>query len=201
MIEINLLPQEYRVQERTPLGLFLTVVVGICTVGAIGVYEIRLKKDLADKQNENMGLKAEQEKTAKDKADVVKLENDITVARKRQETIIEISQSKIIWSQKLVQFGRIMQEYPNFWIDRLNLQKGGGTDKGRLTLNFYALGNNLKDVAAFRKRVTEDTNFWYHFDKFDAPRVTVPQGGSGGPLAKYGYTGPVMYFDVTIPVR
>jgi len=201
MIEINLLPQEYRVQERTPLGLFLTVVVGICTVGAIGVYEIRLKKDLADKQNENVTLKAEQEKTAKDKADVIKLEKDIEVARKRQETIIEISQSKIIWSQKLVQFGRIMQEYPNFWIDRLNLQKGGGGDKGRLTLNFYALGNNLKDVAAFRKRVIEDTNFWYHFERFDAPRVTVPQSGAGGPLSKYGYNGPIMYFDVTIPIR
>ena len=205
MIEINLLPQEYRVQERTPLGLFLTIVVGICTVGAIGIYWINLKKELAQKELDNTRLKQEKEVTDKRKAEVVALEKEIETAKKRQETIIEISQSKIIWSQKLVQFGRIMAEYPNFWIDRLALQKGGGNDKGKLTLNFYALGNNLRDVAAFRKRVLEDTNFWYHFDKFDAPRVTTPQATSGakggGILSKYGYDGPIMYFDVTIPLR
>jgi len=205
MIEINLLPQEYRVQERTPLGLFLTVVIGICAVGAAGVYDIRLNKDLTNAQEQNAKLKDEQQKSAARKAEVQKLEKEIEIKKKRQETIIEISQSKIIWSQKLVQFGRIMAEYPNFWIDRLALQKGGGNDKGKLTLNFYALGNNLRDVAAFRKRVLEDTNFWYHFDKFDAPRVTTPQATSGakggGILSKYGYDGPIMYFDVTIPLR
>ena len=43
MIEINLLPPEYRVQERTPLGLILTIVLGMLTVGAIGIYGIDLK--------------------------------------------------------------------------------------------------------------------------------------------------------------
>src|SRR5581483_6127413 len=124
MIEINLLPQEYRVQERTPLGLFLTIVVGICTVGAIGIYWINLKKELAQKELDNTRLKQEKEVTDKRKAEVVALEKEIETAKKRQETIIEISQSKIIWSQKLLQFGKIMQEYPDFWIDRLQLQKG-----------------------------------------------------------------------------
>src|SRR4051794_30551221 len=116
MIEINLLPQEYRVQERTPLGLFLTIVVGICTVGAIGVYEINLKKELAAKELEKGRLQQEKERTDKEKENVIKLEKEIDIAKKRQETIIEISQSKIIWSQKLIQFGKIMQEYPDFWI-------------------------------------------------------------------------------------
>jgi hypothetical protein len=129
---------------------------------------------------------------------VIKLEKEIETAKKRQETIIEISQSKIIWSQKLIQFGKIMAEYPDFWIDRLNLQRG---DKGRLSLNFYALGSDLRKAAAFRERVISDTNFWYHFEKFDAPSIRVNQGGTGGPLAKYGYTGPSMYFDVSFPVR
>jgi len=201
MIEINLLPQEYRVQERTPLGLFLTIIVGICTVGAIGVYEINLKKELAAKQLENQRLHAEADRTDKEKEAVVKLEREIDVARKRQETIIEISQSKIIWSQKLIQFGKIMAEYPDFWIDRLSLQRGG--DKAKLTLNFYALGNDLRKEANFQDRIINDTNFWYHFDKFEAPTVRMSPGGptGGGPLAKYGYTGPTMYFDVSIPVK
>jgi len=203
MIEINLLPQEYRIQERTPLGLFLTIVVGICTVGAIGVYEINLKKELAAKQLENTRLTAEEQRTAKEKAAVVELENKIQVAKKRQETIIEISQSKIIWSQKLIQFGKIMAEYPDFWIDRLTLQRGGGTSPGKLTMNFYALGNDIRKAASFQERVVNDTNFWYHFASFDAPIVRVSAGGKegAGPLAVYGYTGPTMYFDVSIPVK
>ena len=51
MIEINLLPQEYRVQERTPLGLILTIVLGMLTVGAIGIYGIDLKNQLAENSN------------------------------------------------------------------------------------------------------------------------------------------------------
>ena len=199
MIEINLLPQEYRVQERTPLGLFLTVVIGICAVGAAGVYDIRLNKDLTNAQEQNAKLKDEQQKSAARKAEVQKLEKEIEIKKKRQETIIEISQSKIIWSQKLIQFGKIMAEYPDFWIDRLSLSPGGSKG-GKLTCSFFALGNDLRKAAAFRERVISDTNFWYHFDKFDAPTVRV-NSAPGGPLAKYGYTGAIMSFGVTIPVR
>jgi Tfp pilus assembly protein PilN len=198
MIEINLLPQEYRVQERTPLGLFLTIVVGICTVGAIGVYEINLKKELAQKELDNAKLKQDKVDWDKKKADVQALEKEIETAKKRQETIIEISQSKIIWSQKLIQFGKIMQEYPDFWIDRLQLQR---TDKGRLTMNFYALGSKLDRIAEFQSRVINDTNFFYHFERFEAPTKRVNPGGPSSPLAKYGYTGPTIQFDVQIPVR
>ncbi len=208
MIEINLLPQEYRVQERTPLGLFLTIVVGICTVGAIGVYEINLKKELANKEQERTRLTAEAERTAKEKEAVVKLEQEIQVAKKRQETIIEISQSKIMWSQKLIQFGKIMAEYPDFWIERLNLARGGGpTNAGRLSMNFIALGGDIRKAAAFQERLINDTNFWYHFEKFDAPTVNMTPGaekggvGGGGKLQQFGYTGPTLSFDVSIPVK
>jgi hypothetical protein len=199
MIEINLLPQEYRVQERTPLGLFLTIVVGICTVGAIGVYEINLKKELAAKELQKTELLREKADTDKKKEEVIKLEKEIEVAKKRQETIIEISQSKIIWSQKLIQFGKIMAEYPDFWIERLSLQRGG--DKGRLNMNFYALGNDFRKAAAFRERVINDTNFWYHFEKFDSPSIRVSSQTTSQALIKMGYTGPSMYFDVSLPVR
>jgi Tfp pilus assembly protein PilN len=204
MIEINLLPQEYRVQERTPLGLFLTIVVGICTVGAIGVYEINLKKELSAKELDKQRLEAEQKRTSEEKEKVVKLEAEIAVAKKRQETIIEISQSKIMWSQKLIQFGKIMAEYPDFWIERLNLAKGSGTSGGRLTMNFIALGGDIRKAAAFQERIINDTNFWYHFEKFDAPTVRVSPGGEKGSnakLAQYGYTGPTISFDVSIPVK
>jgi Tfp pilus assembly protein PilN len=201
MIEINLLPSEYRVQERTPLGLFLTIVVGICAVGGIGVYELNLRNDLQrlKQRNDDLTKEAAAKKIEKEKVD--KLRAEIATAEKRQNTIIEISQSKIVWSQKLIQFSKIMQDYPDFWIDRLNLQKAGA-GSGTLTLNFYAVGNDLKKVAGFEERIKNDTNFWYHFERFNAPRVSVPPVTSGGgPLSKYGYSGPIMYFDVSMPVK
>jgi len=195
MIEINLLPQEYRVQDRTPLGLLLTVVVGLCAVGAISIYWIDRKKELAAVENKNARLTEMRDTTAKERQAVEKLKKEIETAKKRQETIIEISQSKIVWSQKLVQFGKIMAEFPDFWIDRLQLSKA---DKSKLTLTFYALGSDLRKVAAFRERIESDTNFWYHFERFEAPRTST---SSSGPLRKYGYEGPTMNFDVVIPVK
>lgn len=197
MIEINLLPQEYRVQERTPLGLFLTIVVGMCVVAGIGFYELSLRQELAKAQGKQQQLTAEKERTRLEVEKVEKLRGEIVVAQRRQESIIEISQSKIVWSQKLIQFGRILGEYPDFWIDRLSLTRGTGS--GNLACAFYALGNDLRKVAAFRERLTSDTNFWYHFDKFKAPRVSV-QAPSGA-VASAGYNGQIMFFDVQIPVK
>jgi Tfp pilus assembly protein PilN len=93
MIEINLLPQEYRIQERTPLGLFLTIVIGISVVGAIGVYEIGLRKELATQQSKNQDLTLKRDETKKEREKVEALERVIKSAEKRQNTIIEISQS------------------------------------------------------------------------------------------------------------
>jgi len=198
MIEINLLPQEYRVQERTPLGLFLTIVVGICTVGAVGVYEMKLQGDLAEKTKQKTDLTNQKTEWDAKKAATVELEKKIETAKKRQETIIQISQSKMIWSQKLAQFGKLMDGYKDFWIDRLELQKGG-----KLRMNFYAMFSEKEGfnrVAEFESSLLNETNFWYHFEKFDAPTKRVTSG-PGGPLARYNYTGPVVQFDVTIPVR
>ena len=200
MIEINLLPPEYRIQERTPLGLFVTIVVGICVVGGVGMYNLNLRNELQTKQARNRDLTIDRDKKKIEKEKVDKLKAEIAIAEKRQNTIIDISESKIVWSQKLIQFGKIMYEYPDFWIDRLSLAKGGGPGGGQLTLNFYAIGNDLRKVAAFRERLLQDTNFFYHFDRINAPRTFVPPG-SNAEASKRGYNGPVTYFDVTIPVK
>jgi Tfp pilus assembly protein PilN len=199
MIEINLLPQEYRVQERTPLGLILTIVLGMLTVGAIGIYGIDLKNQLASETAKNISLTQERDKLKLEVDKIEKLKKDIQTAQKRQDAIINISQSKIVWSQKLIQFGRILAAYPDFWIDRLSLTKGG-QGAGNVTLGFYAVGSDLRNIAQFRERMTGDTNFWYHFDHLEAPRTSVTDKG-GGPLGVYGYKGAVTYFACTMPLK
>jgi hypothetical protein len=199
MIEINLLPQEYRVQERTPLGLLLTVVVGFLIVGGVVIYGLELKNQLTKATSENASLTTKKEAADKDVARLDALNAEIKNAQRRQTAIIDISQSKILWSQKLVQFGRILADYPDFWIDRLSLERGGARGNGTLSCTFYALGGDLRRLASFREKVKNDTNFWYHFDSFDAnsDRKLL----KGGPLAQYGYTGPVMQLTATMPVK
>jgi len=198
MIEINLLPQEYRVQERTPLGLILTIVLGMLTVGAVGIYGIDLKNQLSAETAKNVQLSAERDKLKLEAEKIDALHKAIDTAQKRQNAIISISQSKIVWSQKLIQFGRIMANYPDFWIDRFSMAKGG-KGAGTVTLSFFTTGSDLRNVAQFRERLTSDTNFWYHFTILDAPRTTIQEGG--GLLATYGYKGPVMYFACTMPLN
>ncbi len=200
MIEINLLPQEYRVQERTPMGFILTVVIGICVFGSIVIYGFNLRNQLSAEVDRNRELtqkKADAQAIA-DKVD--KTQQEIDKAKKRLNTIIEISQTKIVWSLKLVQFGKVLAEYPSFWIDRISLERGGGGGNGLLSVNFYALGDDLANVARFRERFKNDTNFWYHFEKLDCPTETKLK--DGGPLKEYGsYAGNVVRFAVTMPVR
>jgi hypothetical protein len=163
MIEINLLPPEFRIQERTPLGLFLTVVVGICLVGSGVIYGINLNGDLRRQNDEKTRLEADKTRWLAERDRVTALNTKIATARRRQETIIEISQTKIMWSQKLCQMGRLLAEYPMFWIDRLTMARGSGFDT-----SFYMVNEDLSKVAEFREAVTNDTSFWYHFGKFEA---------------------------------
>lgn len=181
MIEINLLPQEYRVQERTPLALFLTIVAGIIVVGGIGVTAIRVRDELLQAQKKQEELKTEKAQWEERKKTVEGFKAEIATAQRRQMTIIEISQSKIMFSQKLCQFGKLLADYPGFWIDRLGMSRGGGIETA-----FTAVADDLNKIAEFREAVTGDTSFWYHFKAFDTNAyalnkdVVVPSG-IGGP--------------------
>ena len=198
LVQINLLPLEYRVQARTPLGPVLATALGLLSVAAIGLYGIDLRSQLATETARHVALTAECERLRSEVENVEKLKRELDAARRRQDAIIAISQSKIVWSQKLIQFGRIMASYPDFWIDRLSLAKGGAGG-GTLTFGIHAVGGDLRNLAQFRQSLTRDTNFQYHFDPIEAPRTLVDKGG--GLLAAFHYTGPVTDSACTLPLR
>jgi Tfp pilus assembly protein PilN len=198
MIEINLLPPEFRVPDRTPIGMFLAIIVGICVVGGIGVYELNLSSELTQKERLNGELTTKREQAKAEKEKVDKLRVELTKAKKRQGAIVEISQSKILWSQKLTQFGQIMAQYPNVWINRLSFNPGG-QGGGTLSLGFFLAGD-YKDVGAFRERLLADVKFWYHFGPTQGTD-SLTTLDNGGPLASQNYKGSVVQFDMSIPVN
>jgi hypothetical protein len=193
MIEINLLPAEFRPREKTNLPLMVTVAAGMLVVGGIILFGIRknselatLKTELERKQNKLDRLN-ERVKAVND------LENRIAAARARQDTIIEISQSKVMWSLKLQQFSQIMGDYPTFWIDQMTLTKS--RTKPSLKVQCSSTGSSLRDVARFREALKSDPNFFYHFSDLESGEVRIQ------PLPKGWNYSERMDFSMTLPLK
>jgi Tfp pilus assembly protein PilN len=174
MIEINLLPPEYRPREKTNLPVLAAMAVGLLLAGASGMTAFKLSGEvsaLEQSKKELEGQKAELEVKARE---VDKLTQEIQRQKSRQDTIIAISQSKVMWSLKLAQFAEIMQGFPGFWIDSLTLTRGAARGSaGLLTMSVSSTGNDFREVARFRDALKNDPNFYYHFSDLESQDVRI----------------------------
>lgn len=193
MIEINLLPSEFRPREKTNLPLMVTVAAGMAVVGGLILFGMNKNSELAtlktdlERKQEKLDRLNERVKAVND------LENRIAAARARQDTIITISQSKIMWSLKLQQFSQIMGEYQGFWIDQMTLSKS--RTKPSLRVECSATGSSLRDVAKFRESLKNDPNFFYHFGDLESGQVRITPLPEG-----WNYT-ERMDFTMTLPLK
>ncbi|MCO5170757.1 MAG: hypothetical protein M9894_30890 [Planctomycetes bacterium] len=174
MIEINLLPQEYRPRDSTNVPLMLTALGGIVLVCGLMFYLVSVQNELRDLEHAVDDLtkkKADLELQAK-KVDALK--EEIERQKSRQETIIEISQSKVMWSQKLEQFARVMGSHRNFWVNQLNLTKtaAGGSGGSTFSMRVSGLHYDLNEVAKLRDALQNDQNFFYHFTELQSYSVS-----------------------------
>ncbi len=175
MIEINLLPPQYRSVERTPLPVFMSLIVGIVLVaGALGALGLVIEaKRQAEEQRGN--LTAERDRKKAEAAVVDQLEAEIREAQGRVNTLLNIAESKIYWAMKLEQLVRILP--PHVWLDSIVVsQKQGG---GELRLVANARGTGFNRLAELKQALRGDTNFFYHFDGIEAPTINIVQAPKG----------------------
>lgn len=181
MIEINLLPEEFRPRETTNLGLIGTVAVGLLVAGATLMVALDSKSDLNKKAND-LQAKSQELKDKTVKVNEIKdLETEIAQKKDRQNTIIQISQSKVMWSLKLQQFSAIAQDFRGFWIEELELtrkqtaaRKGSpAKEESLLRMDCGATGTSFRDVARFQDALKDEPNFFYHFADLKSNRVAV----------------------------
>lgn len=174
MIEINLLPPEYRPREKTNLPVLASMAVGLLLAGSAGMFAFRLSGEVSRLESEKKDLE-NQRTDLKAKADEVdKTTLEIARLKSRQDTIINISQSKVMWSLKLAQFAEIMSSFPGFWIDSLTLTRGGAGGKGGLlTMSVSCTGNDFREIARFRDALKNDPNFFYHFADLESQNVRI----------------------------
>jgi Tfp pilus assembly protein PilN len=167
MIEVNLLPPEYRPRETTNVPFMATLVLGFLVIGGLFLYWMKAEAELAELKSTNDALTRKKEELEREAKKVDAIREEIERQKSRQQTIIEISQSKVMWSMKLEQLSSLMTDYKNFWTQSLSLTKTGGRGS-TLVMRCSAANSTLNDIARFRDSLQNDPNFWYHFDRLDS---------------------------------
>lgn len=193
MIEINLLPPEYRPRETTNVPFMLTLVAGFIVIGGLFLYWMKSEAELQELTHKNETLQRTKEEKERDAKKVDLLKAEIELQKTRQQTIIDIGQSKVMWSQKLEQLSSIMVNFKAFWISNMALtrpSKGGSL----LTVRVSAANSNLTDVARYRDALQNDPNFFYHFARLESFQITRQ------PLQNYKNADEKLDFEVKLPL-
>jgi len=162
MLRINLLPEDRRTSDRTPLPRFLVLLVGVAVITgelAVGFYGYMKLRNL------NAIKKQKQEKRDSLKKHVKtfeKLQKDIKVLQRRKKILDEISpgdsiKEKYQWSYAIDKLFTVIDESPGVWVrGGLNgsMLEGGGRGAGSgLTLSFQA------SSATYMERMTNFTEW------------------------------------------
>ncbi len=127
MIQINLLPPEYRPRTGTPVARFVAIVVGIVMVlSAGGAYAythfIELSKVKELKQSREEEVKSME--MQRDRS--LRLQQEIDMYQQRRVAIQTINRSRTLWSRKLDQFFEIttaqnVDESYAIWLDTVEV--------------------------------------------------------------------------------
>jgi len=187
MIEINLLPPQYRTVERTPLPVFLGLIAALVVLAGAGGFYMKLYNDGRKLKEKRDQLTSIRDSKAKEVEEIKRIEKEIAESQGRIDTVLGIAESKIYWAQKLDQFTKILPSYA--WIESLSY------DGSALKLAFKARGTSWQRYTELRQRLRNDTNFVYHFDSIPlVPISIVPPGPA--------YLEPfVLSFNMSLPIR
>ncbi len=158
MIELNLLPQEFRKTKKKHFGKmpnlpFLPIAAGLIAVFislnfVLIFFEIHKKKSLNVLNKKWESMRPEREKTEKLTSEILSLEKRVAATRKIAEPDL-----------KLVELleGLSAAVNPNIWIQKMNLKSGkrlGSRDKGFLEIEGYAIGKNEQATLLVAKFIS-----------------------------------------------
>ncbi len=201
MIQINLLPPEYRAKSGTPVGRFVAIVAGVVVVAsAAGIFAYthfielsRVRELRTAREEEALG----QERRKKYSLD---LQAEIDMFTKRRTAIQTINRSRTLWSKKLDQLFDIVTNQGGdasyrTWIEKLEVppqavtskkrapaagRKGQPLDGGQLKIQGFLALESESDapahISAFHRALTGDPEATGHTTEFfsDFLRINNP---------------------------
>ncbi len=161
MIEINLLPPEYRYVERAPFAAVAGTIVGVLILSLLGFYwfmQTNRTRGLAD----DLEQRKRQVRTLEIQAKEVELlEKEKIEAEQRLEYIKALTRQRIFWGQKLFQLQHILGQAEDIWISRLSLSPSGTTSK--LQIQVEIKGDQFTSHTRALSFFHNDYNFIHHF--------------------------------------
>ena len=138
MITVNLIPKEILRKERTPIGQFAAILLGVlAVVGSIASYFYMEFGKLAEVESELTKVEAELEVVKPHQLYADQLIKEKREYARRTETIQGIGAARVLWSKKLDQLWDVVQNNGDtdrhlVWISSLNAKSPGkGTGKGQ----------------------------------------------------------------------
>jgi hypothetical protein len=171
VIRINLLPEEYRKPESTPIGRFITIIVGAVVVtGGLVAYGYVHYSKLRGVIEVREATEAEYA-NKKAQADVSKsLQAEISAYQSRRKAIQEIVKSRALQSRKLDEFLDIIHNGGDrtqyfVWLNSLTVtppravRRGSSKNGGTATFDGFAESTEFSRVTNLRDAIRKDPYF------------------------------------------
>lgn len=129
MIEINLLPQELRQPEGTPLPRLLTAMGGVILAVLAGVVAAKFHlKDIPETKEKITLQTAERDRLQKQVEQVNAIRNDINSINEQVNALRNLANSQILWSRMLDYWAKTVPN--NCVIGRFTIRKDAGVGGG-----------------------------------------------------------------------
>jgi len=181
MIEVNLLPEDRRPVERTPLPRFLVIIAGVVGLSVEGILLVMLV--LAHiREKENLpGVELRITNADKSLAQIRDHEASIKEAQARKRAVSDLERRRRIWAPLLHRLSAPDVLPANIWYNEVELKTGKAernkTPPEELYLRGYARGNTsstgeagvssmfqaMQAIRSFVDRLREDKNFAEEF--------------------------------------
>ncbi len=200
MIQVNLLPSEYRKSEGTPLPRFLTILGGVVLCGgAIGIFLFvhfgtLMKYTSIREQKEDTYYK---QKPFADRS--LALQREYNEYQKRRKTIEDVSNQRILLSKKIDQLCNLIHNNGDrkdhfIWLTNLSANVGGGKSSkskskkgkgapgGEMKFKGFSASADFSRLATFRDAIeasAEGDGFFADFASIDYPAWQVERWDDG----------------------
>jgi Tfp pilus assembly protein PilN len=185
VININLLPHEYRKAEATPIGRFLAIVIGAVLVtsglvayGYVHYSELKGVREVRASVEEEFANKKAQAQIS------MNLQDEINAYETRRKSITQVARGRILQSRKLDEFLDVIHNGGNrdayfVWLDKLAVKPGRAARRrgkttgsgGSWAFDGYAETTEFSRVTNLRDAIRKD-GFFEDFAQISWPNFT-----------------------------
>jgi Tfp pilus assembly protein PilN len=183
MININLLPQEFRQRERTPIRIFMATVAASFFVAASGgTFAYVHFGKLASEEQTLARLSEDRQSMEPQLKHHSSLSAEIAEKEKWQQAIRDLRNSRITWSRKFDQLIDLVSQAGDqgrylIWFNDLQVVQtlDGKTNGGTVTVKGTSNGDDVGKVALFFGDLKRH-EFFKEFASSSEPEGKVPEG-------------------------